>query len=101
MLINNIDELLYNKGKTRYWLAKEIGIAYPNMVNLCELKTTSLKFETMERLCEVLEVDLNTLFTTIKDNNPYDVRIMRGDKQVFPKTSLTHEPMTDFNNKEE
>ena len=29
----NIDNLLKEKGKTRYWLSKKINLSYPNLKN--------------------------------------------------------------------
>jgi putative transcriptional regulator len=57
-----IDELLIKKNKTRYWLSKKIGITYPNLCKLCNNKTTSIKFEFLEKLCDVLECTPNDIF---------------------------------------
>lgn len=59
---NNIDKLLKEKNRTRYWLAKEIGVSYPTMSALANNKTDKTKFETMERLCKTLNCTLNDLF---------------------------------------
>ncbi|MBW9154888.1 helix-turn-helix domain-containing protein [Clostridium tagluense] len=56
-----IDELLAVKGKTRYWLAKQVGVTYPNMVNLIEGKTKLVKFETLEKICNILECKLTDI----------------------------------------
>lgn len=57
----NIDNLLKHKNKTRYWLAKQIGIAYPNLMKLANNETTSVKFEIIEQICSVLECTPNDL----------------------------------------
>lgn len=57
-----IDEVLASQGKTRYWLAKEIGFAYHNLVKLCEGKTTSIKFELIENICKALKCTPNDIF---------------------------------------
>lgn len=56
-----IDQLLQERGKTRYWLAKEVGIAYQNLVNLCDGKTTSIKFELLEKICKALDCEPNDI----------------------------------------
>ena len=57
----NIDEILKQKNKTRYWLAKEIGITYPNIVKLCNNETESIKFNILEKACIVLECTPNDI----------------------------------------
>lgn len=57
----NIDNLLKEKNKTRYWLAKEVGITYPNLCNLAENKTSSVKFDILEKICLTLECSPNDL----------------------------------------
>ncbi|BFL93037.1 TPA: helix-turn-helix transcriptional regulator [Clostridioides difficile] len=59
----NIDKLLESKGRTRYWLAKEVGIAYPNMMKLANNETSSIKLDLFEKLCLVLECTPNELVT--------------------------------------
>ena len=61
MITNNIDILLKKKDKTRYWLAKEIEIAYPNLCKLASNKTESIKFQILENLCIKLECNLDEL----------------------------------------
>lgn len=63
----NIDELLESKSKTRYWLAKEVGMAYPNMMKLANNETSSIKLDLFEKLCFVLECTPNELVTLSKD----------------------------------
>lgn len=56
-----IDYLLHEKNKTRYWLAKEVGVTYPNLCKLADNKTESIKFEIMERICKKLDCSPNEL----------------------------------------
>ena len=57
----NIDGLLNQKGKTRYWLSKQIGVSYPTIKTLCDNRTESTKFETIEKICNVLECTPNDI----------------------------------------
>lgn len=50
-----IDELLESKQKTRYWLAKEIGMTHQNLTKLANNQTESIKFSYLEKICDVLE----------------------------------------------
>lgn len=58
----NIDLQLKKKNKTRYWLAKEINITYQNLTNLCEGKTSSVKFSIIEKICNALNCTPNDIF---------------------------------------
>lgn len=60
----NIDEILKQRNQSRYWLAKETGITYPNITNLCNGKTSSIKFEMIDKICRVLQCTPNDIFIT-------------------------------------
>lgn len=62
-----IDDLLAAKEKTRYWLAKQAGVTYPNMVNLIEGKTKLVKFETLEKICKILECELTDIIKFVDE----------------------------------
>lgn len=57
-----IKELLEEKGRTKYWLNKQTDIDYKNLSKLMENSTSSIHFETMEKLCAVLDCTPNELF---------------------------------------
>ena len=62
----NIDKLLEKKGKTRYWLAKEINVSYPTMKKLADNNTDGTKFDTIEKLCIALNCTPNDLLILSK-----------------------------------
>ncbi|MCH4200569.1 MAG: helix-turn-helix transcriptional regulator [Clostridium tyrobutyricum] len=62
----NIDQLLKQKNKTRYWLSKEINITYQNLCNLAENKTSSIKFEILEDICLALNCTPNDILEVTK-----------------------------------
>jgi putative transcriptional regulator len=57
-----IDEILKEKGKTRYWLYMQLGLSYQNFKKILENKTSSIKFENLKALCEILDCTPNDLF---------------------------------------
>lgn len=63
----NVVELLKQKGKTKYWLFNQLNnigtISYTNFNNLIESKTQSIKYENIEKLCNILECSIEDLFT--------------------------------------
>ena len=62
-----IDEILAEKGKTRYWLYIQLGISYQNFKRLIENQTTAIKFENLNALCDILECTPHDLCT--EDHN--------------------------------
>ncbi|WP_290454772.1 helix-turn-helix domain-containing protein [Romboutsia ilealis] len=62
MSINiRINEILDQKGKTRYWLSKEVGISHQNLTKLARNETESIKFHLLEGICKALECTPNEL----------------------------------------
>ena len=57
-----IDEILKEKGKTRYWLYIQLGLSYQNFKKLVENQTGAIKFENLIALCDILECTPNDLF---------------------------------------
>lgn len=57
-----IKELLEERGRTKYWLNKQTNIDYKNLCHIIEDETNSIRFDTMEKLCTVLECTPNDLF---------------------------------------
>ena len=58
----NILPLLEQKGKTKYWLYKQLGMSYQNFNKMVQNETHSIKLERIETLCQILECTPNDLF---------------------------------------
>lgn len=52
-----LKELLESKNKTVYWLMKETGISQKGIYDLVNNKTDGIKFDTLEKICSVLECE--------------------------------------------
>lgn len=59
----NVQQLLDEKGKTRYWLVKQMQTTYKTVNKICDNTLTGLQLETIEKLCQILECTPNDLFT--------------------------------------
>jgi len=46
-----LDELLEERGRTFYWLAKETGISHTTLWRLKKGKALGINFDTLERIC--------------------------------------------------
>ncbi|MBQ7962251.1 MAG: helix-turn-helix transcriptional regulator [Clostridia bacterium] len=68
MINMNVQQLLDEKGKTRYWLVKQMQTTYKTVNKICDNTLTGLQLETIEKLCQILECTPNDLFTIECDN---------------------------------
>ena len=57
-----VQKLLDEKGKTRYWLVKEMQTTYKTVNKICDNTLTGLQLDTIEKLCGILECTPNDLF---------------------------------------
>ena len=55
-------DILKDKGKTKYWLYMQMGLSYQNLNNLITNKTSGIKFDNLQALCDILECTPNDLF---------------------------------------
>lgn len=62
MLKMRVQKLLDEKGKTRYWLVKEMQTTYKTVNKICDNTLTGLQLDTIEKLCGILECTPNDLF---------------------------------------
>ena len=54
MIEVQIDQLLADRGRTFYWLAKETGISHTTLWRLKKRKALGINFITLERICAAL-----------------------------------------------
>ncbi len=55
-------ELLDKKGKTKYWLYKQLGMSYQDFSKMINNQTKSIRYENIETLCLLLDCTPNELF---------------------------------------
>lgn len=54
MIEIRVDELLAERGRTFYWLAKETGISHSTLWRLKKGRSEGINFATLERICLML-----------------------------------------------
>jgi Predicted transcriptional regulator len=62
MIKLNVQNILDEKKKTRYWLVKKLESDYKTVNKLCDNTSTAISFKMIKKLCDVLECTLNDLF---------------------------------------
>ena len=63
MLSLKINKILEEQGKTPYWLGKQTGISQNNILKICNGETSTIRFDTLEKICKALNYSINDLFT--------------------------------------
>ena len=62
MLSLRVNKILEKKGLTPYWLGKQTGISQNNILKICNSETSTIRFDTIEKICKALECSINDLF---------------------------------------
>jgi len=62
MLRLRVKELLEERGKTKYWLYKGLGMNYQNFKRMINNETKSIRYEMIEEMCISLDVTPGELF---------------------------------------
>ncbi len=65
MVYLNVKELLENKGKTKYWLVQKMNSDYDTIGAMMDNQTISIRFETIDKLCSVLECEPKDLIKRV------------------------------------
>ena len=75
MIEIRIDELLEERGRTFYWLAKETGISHTTLWRLKKGRAVGINFPTLEQICRTLSCQ------------PGDVLKLADEKKAGKKAS--------------
>ena len=79
MLSLKINKILEEQGKTPYWLGKQTGISQNNILKICNGETSTIRFDTLEKICKALNCSINDLFTT---NDPTMQRLLAYTSKI-------------------
>jgi len=55
MIRVQIDELLRERSRSFYWLAKETGVSHTTLWRLKKDKAQGITFNTLEQICQILK----------------------------------------------
>lgn len=53
--------LLEERGKTKYWLYKQLGMSYQNFCKMINNETKSIQYEMIDAMCAIFECTPNEL----------------------------------------
>lgn len=60
-------EILQEQHHTKYWLYKQMDMSYQNLSRLLNNETTSIHFENLDKLSNILNCPIGDLFEKIND----------------------------------
>ena len=63
MLVIQLDEWLERRGKSLYWLAKEVGAHYNTLWRIQKGKAEGIRFELLEGICRALDCKPGDILT--------------------------------------
>ena len=69
MLRLRILEILTEQNHTMYWLYKQMDLSYQNFNRMITNQTSSIRFDNLEKLCQILNCSLDELFEYTDDAN--------------------------------
>ena len=64
MISLRVNEILKQQEKTPYWLGKQTGISQNNILKICNCETSTIRFDTLEKICKALDCSINDLFVS-------------------------------------
>ncbi len=62
MIYLNVKDILAKKNKSKYWLVQQMESDFQSVSDMMNNKTISIRFETIEKLCRILECTPNDIF---------------------------------------
>ena len=63
MVTLRVLELLEQRGRTKYWLYKQLGMSYQNFSRMVNNETKSIRYDNIEALCQIFECEPIDLFS--------------------------------------
>lgn len=62
-------DILNEQNHTKYWLYKQMDLSYQNFNRLVTNQTSSIRFDNLEKLSQLLNCPIGDLFEIIEDTN--------------------------------
>jgi putative transcriptional regulator len=77
MIQIRVKELLKKQKKSKYWFVKNMEGGYQSLSHLMDNETTAIHFDTLEKICDILECE------------PGDIIVRRKTKRRVKKSEQT------------
>ena len=70
MILVEIDQLLKERKRSFYWLAKETGVSHTTLWRLKKDKAQGITFNTLERICQILKCQPGDVLKVRREKEP-------------------------------
>ena len=67
MIKLDVLRILEERGKTKYWLYKQLGMSYQNFGKMVNNETKSIRYENIETMCLLLNCTPSDLLVITED----------------------------------
>lgn len=81
MIEIRVDELLEERRRTFYWLAKETGISHSTLWRLKKGKSVGINFATLERICRMLSCQPGDVLKLVSEKEPVKRRATKSKRE--------------------
>ena len=92
----DIFPLLEQQGKTKYWLYKQLGMSYQNFNKMVNNETTSIRYENIEAICQLLNCTPNDIIKLAQNilHDPVQVKlaVSKPAEGIHQSAYICYEP---------
>lgn len=74
MVYLRIKELLDEQKKSKYWFIKHMEGSYRSLSNMMDNKTVSIRFDTIDKLCDVFDCEIGEIIARKKDEDEQNLK---------------------------
>lgn len=85
MVYFRINEILKKKNRSKYWFIKNMEGGYQSLSHLMDNQTKAIHFDTLEKMCNLLECEIGELIIIKKDKKKNKEKEKDKDKEKGPK----------------
>lgn len=68
MIQLKVKELLKKRRKSKYWFIKNMEGGYQSLSRMMDNQTSSIRFETLEKMCELFDCEIGEIIVRKKGN---------------------------------
>ena len=83
MIYVRINEILKEKKKSKYWFIKNMEGGYQSLSHLMNNETISIRFETLEKMCAILECEPGDIIVRKKSVRKKVIKNEQASKAVW------------------
>ncbi|MBQ8043634.1 MAG: helix-turn-helix transcriptional regulator [Clostridia bacterium] len=66
MIHLRVKEILKEQKKTKYWFVKKMEGGYQSITHMMNNETSSIRFDTLEKMCDVLNCEIGEIIVRKK-----------------------------------